>query len=463
MDSQRQRDPRYSSLPLQRMVNLLVIILATKGCMAGGPSVLKLVGKDVLIESPGSGVRVVACAYYTRPAGLDMICRYIEQTKSDKADVAYQRFSTDNGRTWSAPTRMETFKPVAGGTLRRGIRQIYVDPETGILIAMILQGTLPTDHPLEGMKHWTLRYGLSRDGGRSFYHEEPVVQRGEEYGPDHPLEGVWVGRNSAMIGDTTCAAIRIRTGEILQPIQITPIGPDGEYYNPGGGLTYHDAAVLIARWNDAGTLEWDLSARVKGDPTRSTRGMLEPTIAEMPDGRILMVMRGSNDRKPKLPGRRWYAFSTDHGRTWTQPKPWTYADGKPFFSPSSCSQLLRHSNGRLYWIGNISPHNPRGNRPRYPLVIGEVDRESMRLIEETIITIEKREPDDPDWLAISNFYAHEDRLTVQIVVYCSPIGKRKLTTAPAETGSRKRPFEWTSDACIYRIDVRPTRHAPPEG
>jgi len=270
--------------------------------MAGGPSVLRLAGKEIFITSPGPGVRVVARAYYTRPAGLDMICWSLEQTKSDKADVAYQWFSTDNGRTWSAPTRMDTFKPVAGGTHRRGIRQVYADPETGILISMILQGTLPTDNPLEGMKHWTLRYGLSRDGGHSFYHEVPVIQRGKEYTPEHPLEGVWLGRNSAMIGDTTCTPIRLRTGEILQPIQITPIGPDGEYYNPGGGYTYHDAAVLIARWNEAGTLDWDLSARVKGDPARSTRGMLEPTIAERPDGRILMVMRGSNQRKPELPG-----------------------------------------------------------------------------------------------------------------------------------------------------------------
>ena len=33
-------------------------------------------------------------------------------------------------------------------------------------------------------------------------------------------------------------------GEILLPVSICPLGADGALYNPGGGYTYHDAAVL---------------------------------------------------------------------------------------------------------------------------------------------------------------------------------------------------------------------------
>jgi len=424
------------------------------GCAADAPGRLTLAGKDVFLESPRPGVRVTAYAFYCRTNGTDMISRSGEQTRSDVHDVTWQRFSDNNGKTWSPPTAISTFKKLEKGTFRRYLCPGFVDPGTGMLITMILQGTLPNDSPLEGMKHWTLRYALSRDGGRSFYREAPVIQAGPEYCAEHPLPGVWLGKNGIMIGDTTCMPIRIRTGEILQPVQICPVGPDGEYYNPGGGYTYHDSAVLIGRWNKGGPLDWRLSSLVKADPARSTRGMLEPTIAEMPDGRILMVLRGSNDRKPSLPGYRWYAVSTDHGQTWSEPKPWTYTDGQPFFSPSSCSQLLRHSNGRIYWIGNICDTNPKGNLPRHPLLIGEVDRKSMLLIRETLCPIDERVPGDPETLQLSNFHAREDRVTHEIVVHCSPFGRggRVLTTQSA-TKPARRQLDWTSDAYVYRIRV----------
>lgn len=346
----------------------------------------RLVSKGVLL--PGRpGVRVVAQAFYVRSEGHEMISRHSEQTKSDKADIAYQRFSDNNGRTWSSPSSLITNERVSEGTRRRAMKPGFVDPTRDVLVTVFQEAILPTDNPLEGMKHWTLHCALSRDGGRTNYHEGPIVHKGTEYSREHPLPNVWVGKNSAMIGDTTCVPIRIRTGEILQPIQITPIGPDGQYHNPGGGYTYHDSAVLIGRWTESGTLDWELSNLVKGDPTRSTRGMLEPTIIEAPDGRILMVLRGSNDRKPNLPGYRWYAVSSDHGRSWSPPKPWTYDNGESFYSPSSCSQLLRHSSGRICWIGNICLSNPRGNSPRYPLVVGEVDPESLLLRKKSLLVI----------------------------------------------------------------------------
>ena len=70
-----------------------------------------------------------------------------------------------------------------------------------------------------------------------------------------------------------------------------------------------------------------MSALVKGDPARSTRGMDETTLAPLTGGPLLRVLRGPNGGKPALPGRRWAAWSSDAGRTWTKPEPWTYADG----------------------------------------------------------------------------------------------------------------------------------------
>lgn len=428
-----------------------VLLMVSPVAPAQDASKLTLVGKERFVATPGAGTRVAASAFYTRKTGVEMISRHTYQTRSDTADVSFQRFSTDNGGSWSVPTEIRTHRSVENGTLRRYMHPGVVDPENGTLVTFILQGILPGDNPLEGMKQWTLRYALSRDGGRTTEHESQVIHVGDEYSPEHPLPDVWVGKNSVMIGDSTCLAIRTRRGEILQPVQITPLGPDGEYYNPGGGYTYHDAAVLIGRWNDNRTLDWRLSRRVQADPKRSTRGMIEPTIAEMPDGRILMVLRGSNDTKPALPGYRWFSVSSDSGHTWSPPRPWTYADDKPFHSPSSCSQLLRHSNRRRYWIGNITPDNSRGNHPRYPLVIGEVDPDMLGLIRASICIIDERNPNDPPTLQISNFHALEDRVTQQIIIYCSPFNRPHPLTGNVTTTK----LDWTSDAMLYRLDVKP--------
>jgi len=405
------------------------------------------VSKTIFVPTTGPGVRVNGYAYYTRADGVEMVSRYSEQTQSDKADIAYQRRSTDNGRSWSDAVPQTTNIQKSAGTIRIGKHPGFVDSERDLLLVMILQGILPTDNPLEGMKHWTLHYSLSDDGGQTEYYQGQVIQAGKKYSANHPLPGVWTGKNAAMIGDVTCRPIRIRSGQILQPIQITPLGPAGEYENPGGGYTYHDTAVLIGTWNNSRQLDWKLSPRVRADPQLSTRGMIEPTLAQFPDDRILMVMRGSNDVKPDLPGYRWMSVSSDGGNHWTEPKPWTYEDGTPFYSPSSCSQLLVHSSGRIFWIGNISPTNPKGNHPRYPLVLGEVDRQTMCLKQGTLCTLDTRGPEDAERMQISNFFANEDRQTGEICVYAAPLFRKPTKLAG------KSALDWTADLWLYRVAV----------
>ena len=182
-----------------------------------------------------------------------------------------------------------------------------------------------------------------------------------------------------------------------------------------------------------------MSEPVTGDPARSTRGMDEPALAWLDDGRLLMVLRGSNDRRPELPGRRWVATSSDGGRRWTKPQPWTYEDGEAFFSPSACSQLLRHSSGRLFWLGNITPRNPRGNRPRYPFVIGEVDTRTGLLRRSSMRVVDTAGPEDDPELSLSNFYAREDRATREVAIH--------MTRLLARAGG------WSGNAYLYGVRV----------
>lgn len=396
------------------------------------------VRREIFLTSPGKGTAVMAYAFYTSKSGGAMMSLEQRWSRSDTVDMAFLRYSSDYGRTWSQPERMITGEKRLEGMWRMHPRVGWVEPQTGRFLRFWLEGILPNDDPLEGMRQWRIHYSVSDGSARAPGPARLVVHQGSEYGPGHPLPGVWTGRNSAMLGDQTCQPVAAPGGGFLLPVQIAPLGPEGKLINPGGGYTWHDSAVLHARWRGE-ALEWEMSDVIRGDPARSTRGFVEPALAHLGGKRWLLVMRGSNDARPQLPSWRWISFSEDGGWKWSDPEPWRYDSGAPFYSPSACSQLLAHSNGRLYWLGNITPENPKGNRPRYPFVIGEVDQRTGRLLKSSVRTVDTLQPGEDPILTLSNFYAREDRLSREVCVHMTRLFAK--------------PDGWEGDAMLYRIGV----------
>lgn len=402
---------------------------------------------SVFVPSPRPGAGVFGSSYYTRPRGEELISVHWLITRSDTADVAYVRHSSDNGRTWGEAATLPCHFADGRGMGRRHPRGGYVDPPTGRYITIWTEGVLPTDDPLEGMRQWKLHYSVSADGGRTQLVNEQIIHEGPQYDAVHHLPGVTAGCNCVMMGDLGQRPLTRSDGTILVPVQSSPAGPDGMYCNPGAGYTYTDCLLLMGRWRGDGGLSWRASQRIVGDPARTTRGMIEPTIAELADGRILMVMRGSNDARPQLPGYRWCAFSADGGETWSQPQPWTYDDGEAFFSPSSCSQLIPCQDGRLLWMGNICRDNPSGNSPRYPIVLCEVDRGTGRVMRQSQTIIDDRREGESPRLTLSNFYVRQDRCDGSLLLHMT----RFFARQPA--GGASQP-DWTADAMLYRIVLR---------
>jgi len=408
----------------------------------------EVVSREVFVFSPGPGIATHGASFYTTLKGGKLIGFHGYTSRSDTCDRGFICHSEDNGRTWSEPSEYAVDFDRPGGTYRRDRGSGGdVDPKTGRYLSIWNEGLLPTDNPMEGMKQWKLHYSVSEDGGKTELVNEQIIHQGAEYDEIHPLPGVTVGNNSAMLGDLGQRPLTRSDGVILVPISITPIGSDGQYFNPGGGLTYHDCALLMGRWKEDGRLAWTISERIIGDPDRTTRGLIEPTIAELADSSILMVMRGSNDVRPELPGYRWVTFSQDGGQTWSEAKPWTYTDGETFHSPSSMSQLLRYSDGRLFWMGNICRNNPVGNNPRYPLILGKVDPETGLLIRDSVTVIDDRRPDESEYLTLSNFYLREDRETGELLLH--------MTRLFAQDFRRNNKTDWTADALLYRIALAP--------
>ena len=372
-----------------------------------------------------------------RPGNLRVVHRAVSQEQPPLYGAVYAeragvrmlgdgRVSEDNGRTWTPYRPTPDFAAGLPWGYRRDPVTSVLDPNNGRLVTLVNALDTPglnpkINEPPIALRTYYLRYRVSQDGGRTWLFDEPIVQAGDGT-PQRPLEGIEIGKNAFFLGDAGCIPLVERGGRILVPAQATILGPDGQLWNPAGGHTYTDVLVIIGCWKDGGRLEWKAASRVQGNPARSTRGMIEPTLAQFADGRILMVMRGSNggkaDPEYKIPSYRWAAVSGDGGQTWSKPAPWTYDDGQPFFSPSSMSTLLRHSSGRVFWVGNISATTCRGTSPRWPVVVAEVDPQSLTLRRKTVLEVDSEQAADRPRgrLDLSHFWLLEDRQTAEIVL-----------------------------------------------
>lgn len=155
-----------------------------------------------------------------------------------------------------------------------------------------------------------------------------------------------------------------------------------------------------------------------------------------------MLLRGSDT--PETPGRRWYAVSSDGGMTFGDIRELTYDDGSSFYTPSTMCGLIRHSaTGKLFYVGNISPVPPKGNWPRYPLIIAEVEEKIPALQRDTVTVIDDRQPGQSDQIQFSNFSLLENRETHELELLITLYGER-----PGE--------HWaTADCYKYWLSVLP--------
>lgn len=389
-----------------RILTLFQVIIVASGISAtateAAPPVLQLKSTTLLNEGETSPRE---SAVYVHPQGAEM------KTSATRSE--------DHGKTWvsSPPT------PDFDSKLRKGFRRYsypsFVDPVEDRLLTVVLSLDVPDldptiEEPPIGENEYYLRYRVSTDGGKTYLFDERIIQSGK-FDDRHPLDDVFLGQNGYYSGDVGSIPIRTRAGKILIPVQVPLRDGEGKLSLPGGGFTYQYTRMLIGTWIEGHKLKWDVSEKILGDPDHTSRGLFEPTLAELPDGRIICIMRGSNggqrDADCQWKARKWISVSTDGGKKWSPAEPWTYSDGGELFSPSAMSQLLRYSDGRIFWLGNVSDVNCCGNNPRYPLVIGQVDSQSGTLLKDTVLSLDSLKPEDREGLNLSHWLAYEDRET----------------------------------------------------
>ena len=360
---------------------------------------------------------------YRRSAGREILQVYGAMVASDAWGRYYQRTSEDNGRTWSEPTVIFEPHETEEGIHRWNEGALFLDEEKDRLLHFNNYSIFPESRHSRSVLGLTrILMRMSSDGG-PFSEPRQIIQRGHD--EVNWADGVTFGKNCMHISFP--APLRTRDGRILLPVGRMPMDAVA-----GEGLILCEAGCLIGQWV-GDDIEWDLSGMVGLDRNLSSRGLCEPTLAELPDGSILMIMRGSNS-EIAAPGRRWHAISQDGARTWSKPEPLRYDTGEDFSSPASGSRLIRSSrNGKLYWLGNIVPENPDGSLPRQPVQIAEVDEDKVALKKDTVSIIDDRRPDDPPVVHLSNFRVYEDRETGEIVMNLARLFERgpKDNTSPS--------------------------------
>ena len=339
-------------------------------------------------------------------------------TISGASDVYHnwwRRVSPDNGRTWSEPVTITDILPgvpleqtLPGGGIVMYPQIVAADSRSGRCYRFYMQRLFPGRKPFEFKTFKSSEvvdhvFVTEQDGPpRMLRYEE-----GAECDWAQPFDDGYCRSNRAYFGVN--AEIE-KDGTVLFPVTA----------NVWRGDVLHDGVCLMRR--DPSDGQWHSSNVTLINPAWSSRGLMEPSVVRLRNGAILIICRGDNT--PSTSGRKWFVYSTDNGRTLSEVRELRYDDDTQFFSPSSIHRLIRSTrNGVLYWIANIVPTLPKGNSPRYPLVIARMDEERMAVVKSSLETVDDKSPQDPDIIQFSNFCVLEDRETKDMEIFMTRWGE----------------------------------------
>ncbi len=367
------------------------------------------------------------------------------QSRSDIAATMSVRYSEDNGRTWSPFERLPGSEDLKQDG--NGLEQLYYaahfDAASGRTMDVVYQTIFLGDVAkalaggFRGKESFFSHafYRLSTDVGRTWTDlRQLTYEKGPAFNPTNWAAPGFLRANQGAVGSTI---LSLADGRVAIPVSV-PVRYEEDDVDKQvcARVPWMDAEkgfvsgvlCFFGTWNaQKKDFDWTHSEPVSVRRYVSTRGLLEPALAQLDDGALLLEMRGGNDRldPTTYPGRRWISQSRDGGKTWSTVTDLRYDGGEPFYSPSAFSRMLRSSKTKkLYWVGNICAQPPKGNSPRFPLYIAEIDERNIALKKSTLTIIDDRGPTDTSELQLSNFSLVENRETKDLELFLTRYGER---------------------------------------
>jgi hypothetical protein len=362
------------------------------------------------------------------------------ERESDVGEQIKARWSTNNGLSWSdfvqvQPSNKTNYNGVS--VWEGECTSVYHDV-SGLLVQLWLRQI-----NIEGVYHNFTYIRTSNDQGRTWSQPKQLrYEEGDAFDTAKPLKATFLNHNEGYAGNNILT--RSDGSLVLCLAHANALNDPKNNSRPWrlGSICFK--GIWHANRKE---YEWRPGARVEVSHDVSARGLMEPEVAELKDGRLLIVWRGSTEgwdgTTSREPGRKLYSVSIDGGSTLSSPAAWKYDDGSNFYSPSSFHRMIRHQrSAKLYWLGNISASPPSGNSPRHPLVIAEVDEEKAALKRNTVTALDDRQPGQGD-IQFSNFPLIEDRATHELILHITTFGQEK------------KPQDWaTAENYRYTVVLR---------
>jgi sialidase-1 len=225
----------------------------------------------VSVEDADPNAYLSICPKLCELADGSLLIAYHRTTRVDFSGQynTWTRLSRDGGKTWTRP---------------RLVREQLQAPGLLALISgqVLLNGCVVKDN------RWstTMRLFRSHDNGQNWSEQNPI----------------WENSKGIRLQGGCASLVRLKSGSILCPVFGTDII----------AADYGSATERMKAWcyysNDDGKT-W-LEAR--GKVSLPNRGAMEPSVAELNDGRLVMTLRTQL-------GFVYVAQSKDHGQTWCEP------------------------------------------------------------------------------------------------------------------------------------------------
>jgi hypothetical protein len=419
------------------------------------------VEKHLLLPTPTPNTATTSTIQYIGE-GLKRRERRANISSSDWTDTHRKRYSDDNGQTWSPWQIIYDKAPEQNGFVQSGgptqDGSGPFDPISGMLVKPVFQRVIRGD-PREAMSAvWSGDrrfsdhgfYQLSSDNGETWDQGHLLkYESGPDFDPEDWGNPDFFRSNEMYIGD-----ICVHSNGTVIIAATVPVPYRDEEDEKAPIIfpnTYREGCVagamsFVGKWDPVlQDYNWHTSNSIFLPRKVSTRGLVELELSELKDGRLLLIMRGSNAGMDPMecPGRKWISVSKNGGLTWSKITDLRYDTGEQFYSPATFARTIRSkATGKLYCFLNINRYSPLGNGPRYPLQVAEIDEENVSLKKETVTIIDDCIPElDSANLQLSNFGLLEDRENHQVELTLTRIGER---------GGRKKVW----DADTYRYILR---------